>query len=180
MILPRFHIHMVDFLLLPWVLNFHFQVIYKLKHHGTLLLSMAGPPEYSVGRSWVLHASGRCTSKFCGRRKEVAMWSLSHMPHYCTYSNLPAAYLVAPGYNIQHQSWVISNHVLWLMDRTVICNEGVWVSVVPSSLYTLVTLLISSSSLVVEVSSRTPRVLEPSWLGTYFLSMVYTCDLKNI
>ena len=36
LILPSFHIHMVDFLLLPWALSFHFQVIYKLKHHGML------------------------------------------------------------------------------------------------------------------------------------------------
>ena len=84
---------MVDFLLLPCVLSFHFQVIYKLKHHGKLSYWWLVPRSICVGRSWVteeefytvllllgpmmlqvaallLLAPGRWSSKFFWRRRK--------------------------------------------------------------------------------------------------------------
>ena len=156
----------------------------------------------------LLLASGRCTSKFVGEGGSGDVRPLSHaallqlllwlssttnttgsallvlqVAQYWTVgnSNTSSYLLIAPGYvyTVPTFGWSRIIFCGWwtLLSSAMREYECQWF---PSSLCTLVTLLISSSSLVVEVLSRTPRVPKPSWLGTYFLSMVYTCDLKNI
>ena len=105
------------------------------------------------------------------------------------YSSTPYYLLTPLDITYRTNIWVISNHVL--MDRTAICNEGVWVSGVPP-LYPLAPLLISSSSLMVKVIQNTTRTVtlvlilvllcgQPLWPEKFFIwRLARTCNFLYI
>ena len=142
---------------------------------------------------------GRCSSSFFGEggSGDVAatlLWPIatsSALLYVVSVSISSTSYYLLTPLDIIYRTntWVISNHVL--MDRTVICNEGVWVSGV-TPLYPLAPLLISSSSLMVKVIQNTTRTVtlvlilvllcgQPLWPEKFFIwRLARTCNFLYI
>ena len=110
---------------------------------------------------------------YCGPTSSM----LLHDASACNSST--PCYLLVPLDILLCQYWVISNPTA--MDRTVICNEGVWVSG-DHPLYPLAPLPISSSSLMATVIQNTTRIMTlalETGLVVYFLLFIY-CWLNPV